>query len=279
MTWLYSLVFAGLLFSSQNGPVKVSADSNSNTQIFSVADETERFEQTYPLTPNGRVSVSNVNGSITVNAWDRNEVKLVAVKTADSKERLADVEIKVDAKPDYLCVETNYDNWKNHGNGERWRNGKLQVDYELSVPRGAVLNEIETVNGSVTVADFSNSTKISAVNGNVKATNLRGKADLSTVNGEVFANFDQLENSSRINLETVNGRVNLSIPSDSNATLRADSVNGNISNEFGLPVRKGKYVGRDLYGRLGSGGVQVKLSSVNGPRSSAKLTAEPSLRP
>src|SRR6185369_1652367 len=138
MTWLYSLVFAGLLFSSQNGPVKVSADSNSNTQIFSVADETERFEQTYPLTPNGRVSVSNVNGSITVNAWDRNEVKLVAVKTADSKERLADVEIKVDAKPDYLCVETNYDNWKNHGNGERWRNGKLQVDYELSVPRGAV---------------------------------------------------------------------------------------------------------------------------------------------
>ena len=265
MTWLYSLVFAGLLFSSQNGPVKVSADSNSNTQIFSVADETERFEQTYPLTPNGRVSVSNVNGSITVNAWDRNEGKLVAVKTADSKERLADVEIKVDAKPDYLCVETNYDNWKNHGNGERWRNGKLQVDYELSVPRGAVLNEIETVNGSVTVADFSNSTKISAVNGNVKATNLRGKADLSTVNGEVFANFDQLENSSRINLETVNGRVNLSIPSDSNATLRADSVNGNISNEFGLPIRKGKYVGRDLYGRLGSGGVQVKLSSVNGP--------------
>jgi len=281
MSWLYSLVFAGLLLSMQSAPTKVGANSNSNTgsATVTIADETERFEQTYPLTPNGRVSVSNVNGSITVKAWDRNEVKLIAIKTADSKERLADVEIKIDAKPDSLSVETNYDNGKNWGNGDRWRNGKLQVDYELSVPRGAVLNEIETVNGSVTVADFSNVTKISAVNGNVRAANLRGRANLSTVNGEVFANFDQLDSASKINLDTVNGRVTLSIPSDSNATLRADSVNGNISNEFGLPVRKGKYVGRDLYGKLGSGEVQIKLSSVNGGLSIGRNKDGKSLSP
>lgn len=269
MSWLYSLVFAGILFSSQDKPLNTAPRADLIERATAIAatqgDETERFEQTYPLTPNGRVSVSNVNGSIVINAWDRNEVKLVAVKTADTKERLASVEIKIDAKADSLSVETNYDSWKNNGT---WRNGgKLKVDYELTVPRGAALNEIETVNGSVTVADFSNVTKISAVNGNVKATNLRGTANLSTVNGEVFADFDRLETGSKIYLDTVNGTVNLSIPSDSNATLRADSVNGGISNEFGLPVRKGKYVGRDLYGRLGSGDVQVKLSSVNGPLS------------
>ena len=54
------------------------------------------------------------------------------------------------------------------------------------------------------------------------------------------------------------------IPSDSNATVKADSLNGSITNDFGLPVRKGKYVGRDMYGRLGAGDVQIKLSSVNG---------------
>ena len=73
-------------------------------------DETERFEQTYPLNANGRVSVSNVNGSITIETWERNEVKLEAVKTADSKERLAEVEIKIDAKADSFSVETDYDN-------------------------------------------------------------------------------------------------------------------------------------------------------------------------
>ncbi|MEP6850833.1 MAG: DUF4097 family beta strand repeat-containing protein [Acidobacteriota bacterium] len=265
MSWLYTLVFAGLLFSSQNAPVRVATDTHSNTQITVIRDETERFEQTYPLSANGRVSVSNVNGSIVVKAWDRNEVQLIAVKTGDSKERLADVEIKIDAKPDYISVETNYDSWKNRGDGERWRNGRLQVDYELNVPRGAVLNEIETVNGTVTLSDFSNLTKASAVNGDVRATNLRGTANLSTVNGKVQADFERLESGSKITLETVNGTVNLSIPSDSNATLRADSVNGDITNEFGLPVRKGKYVGRDLYGRLGSGEIQVKVTSVNGP--------------
>lgn len=225
-------------------------------------DETERFEQTYPLSANGRVNVSNVNGSITVEAWDRSEVKLEYTKIADSKERLADVTVKIESRADYFSAETDYDNLKGK-NG--WRNGgKLNVEFRLMVPRGAVLNEIETVNGSVSVSNFTNITKISAVNGSVNATNIRGSADLSTVNGEVVADFDRLESGSKIALETVNGRVNLVLPSDSNATLRADSLNGNISNDFGLPVRKGKYVGRDLYGKLGSGEVPIKMESVNG---------------
>ena len=271
MSWLYSLVFAGLLFSSQNGTAPANAVAEPNTPPTAAAvkqDETERFEQSYPLNANGRVSVSNVNGSIIVDAWDKNEVHLEAVKTADSKETLSEVELKIDSRPDSFSVETDYDNWKQKNRGDWGRNNhRLEVQFHLTVPRGAVLDEIETVNGSVTVADFSNYTKISAVNGNVKAANLRGTANLSTVNGEVAADFDRLESGSKIYLSTVNGRVNLVIPSDSSATLRADSVNGNISNDFGLPVRKGQYVGRDLYGRVGSGDVQIKLNSVNGPLS------------
>ena len=91
-----------------------------------------------------------------------------------------------------MSVETNYDNWKQR-NGERWKNhGKLEVDYQLTVPRGAILNEIETVNGSVEASNFTNITRISAVNGTVKASNIRGTAKLSTVNGEVLADFAPL---------------------------------------------------------------------------------------
>jgi hypothetical protein len=107
-------------------------------------------------------------------------------------------------------------------------------------------------------------TKISAVNGNVVATNLRGAAHLSTVNGTVTADFDRVEGAGRINLDTVNGTVSLIIPSDVNATIKAHSLNGNITNDFGLPVLKGQYVGRDLFGRVGTGETQIKLNSVNG---------------
>jgi hypothetical protein len=269
MSWLYSIVFAGLMFSSNNDtPVQSCDIPQSDVLITESApgDETEKFEQSYPISPNGRVSVSNVNGSIVVEAWDKNEVRLEATKIADSKEALADVEIKVESRADSFSVEADYGSWKR---GEKnWKNrGKLEVQFRLSVPRTAVLDEVETVNGSVTVSNFTNMTKISAVNGNVTASNLRGTANLSTVNGEVAADFDRLESGSRISLETVNGRVNLVIPSDANATLKAESLNGNITNDFGLPVRKGKYVGRDLYGRVGTGEVQIKLESVNGPLS------------
>lgn len=266
MSWLYTIVFAGLALSSSSDegmslpmPFEVGPE-----MIQAVNLDDEKFEQTYPLNANGRVKIRNVNGSVTVEAWDRNEVRLQYTKTADSKERLADVEVRIESRPEYFAVETNYDNWKNHS-GERWRNGgSLSVEFHLMVPKGATLNEIETVNGSVVVSNFVNVTRVSAVNGSVTAKNLRGTARLSTVNGEVTADFDRLESGSRINLDTVNGRANLLIPSDSNATLRADSLNGNITNDFGLPVRKGKYVGRDLYGRLGNGEVQIKLNSVNG---------------
>lgn len=265
MSWLYTVVFAGLMFSSGDAPVSYLGPSALDEQAPAgevVKDETEKFEQTYPLNAGGRVNVENVNGNITVEAWDRSEIRLEYTKTADTKEHLADVEVRVESKPEYFSVETDYSNLKNR---ERWRNGgNLNVQIKIMAPRGAILNEIETVNGSVAVSNFTNVTRVSAVNGSVNASNLRGTAKLSTVNGEVTADFDRLEAGSRINLDTVNGRANLVIPSDANATVRADSLNGNITNDFGLPVRKGKYVGRDLYGRLGNGDVQIRLNSVNG---------------
>jgi DUF4097 and DUF4098 domain-containing protein YvlB len=186
------------------------------------------------------------------------------VKTADDKERLADLQVKIDARQDSFNVETDYGSWKNKNGNWNSRTGKLYVNYRLTVPKTANLNEIETVNGSVDVSNMTNVTKVSAVNGQVRAKNLRGTADLSTVNGTTEADFESLQSGSKISLSTVNGTVNLVIPTDANATIKADTVNGRIENDFGLPVRKGKYVGRDLYGKLGSGDVQIKLDSVNG---------------
>jgi len=271
MSWLYTIIFAGMMLSHSIEPTHLHANpaqiATSSDVQSSQQGETERIEKSFPLNGNGRVSVSNVNGSINLIAWERNEVKLVAVKTADTKESLANVDIKIDARPDYFSVETDYGDdrtWKSDSD-RRWRNNdKVTVEYELSVPRTAMLNEIETVNGSVSLADFTNYVKVSAVNGTVHAGNLRGRADLSTVNGELVADFERLEIGSKIALETVNGRVNLTIPSDSNATLEAESLNGAITNDFGLPNKRGKYVGNSLHGRLGKGDSTIKLESVNG---------------
>ncbi|MBK9216646.1 MAG: hypothetical protein IPM59_13830 [Chloracidobacterium sp.] len=264
MSWIYTILFSGLLFAGQADMPAISIPEvvSAPAAQAPLGDETERFSQTYPLSANGRVNVSNVNGPVAVEGWDRSEVKLEYVKTADTKERLSEVEIKIDARADSFSVETDYGERKD---GHRWKNnGKLTVEYRLMVPRGAVLDEAETVNGSVTVSGMTNSIEASAVNGQVTVTNVRGTAKLSTVNGGVNADLDEIPSGSSLELETVNGQVLVTIPSDSSAVIKADSLNGDIRNDFGLTVRKGRFVGRDLYGRLGSGDAQIKLSSVNG---------------
>src|SRR5207248_11572511 len=88
--------------------------------------------------------------------------------------------------------------------------------------------------------------------------------NLSVANGRLDATLDRLNESGTVTLSAVNGALVVTIPSDSNATVRASTVHGAISNDFNLPVREGEYVGRDLEGRLGQGGARVRLGNVNG---------------
>ncbi|HJS51604.1 MAG TPA: DUF4097 family beta strand repeat-containing protein [Pyrinomonadaceae bacterium] len=267
ISWLYTIVFAGMLISDSidsTAPNVPPVPEQPVAVELQQGDIVEKFTQTYPLNPNGRVNISNINGSITVDAWDRNEVALEVTKIADSQETMALVEVEITAQPDHFRIETEYQNGS-YNNGSPWnRNRRLEVQYRLKVPRGAVLNEIGSVNGPISLSNFTNIIKASAVNGSVVATNLRGTIKLSTVNGEVKAGFDTLNPGTSLSFDTVNGKVNIEVPSDINATVKADSLNGSITNEFGLPVRKGKHVGRDLHGRIGTGEVQIKMSAVNG---------------
>ena len=266
MSWLYTIFIAGMLFSSGTDHGTDRTRPKQQTDNVEVSQQvTERFEQTYPLTSNGKVSLSNVNGSIVIEAWDKNEVYVEATKVADTKENLDLVNIEINARPDSIRIEAKYKSWDEWGVKDKYQHRKLEVQFRLMVPRKAILNEINSVNGSVVASNFANFTKISTVNGTLVASNLRGTVKLSTVNGHLRASCERLDAESALYLDTVNGKVNLELPSNVQATLKAETMNGSITNDFGLPVRKGKYVGRDLYGRIGSGDVQVKLSAVNGP--------------
>ncbi|MEZ5346660.1 MAG: hypothetical protein R2681_14000 [Pyrinomonadaceae bacterium] len=270
MSWLLSLIVTGAVLTSgttipglQNQSYIVGDTGNAAPVVL---DETERFEKTYPFSSSGVIEISNINGSIEIDSWDRNEIKFSYVKIADTKERLSEMTVKIDAQSDQFKVTTDYSKMKQNQKGkEKWTKGaKLLAEFRLTVPKTANLRGIESVNGSVAVSNMTNNSEVSAVNGTVKATNLRGNASLSTVNGMVYADFDSLDKSSKVSVETVNGTVKLLIPSDSSATVKAETVNGRITNDFSLPVKKGKYVGSNLHGKIGNGDVAIDLSSVNG---------------
>jgi len=223
---------------------------------------TEEFHQTYTLTPGGRVELDNINGAVHISTWERNEVKVDAVKYADAKDRLDDARIEIDSGKDYLSIRTKY---RDHDLSFNWgsRNNPPSVEYTLTVPRAIRLDEIKLINGSLDITGVSGEVHASCINGQLEAHNLSGRAELSTINGHLDARFDQLSSSS-IELKSVNGSVELTIPSDSKAEIEASTVSGGIENDFGLRVNHHRYVGHDLRGELGSGGPRVKLENVNG---------------
>lgn len=225
----------------------------------------EEFHQTYPLAPGGRVSLSNINGSVRVSAWDRNEVKVDAVKTARRRDRLAEAKVVVSADPNSVHVETDYPSrTQNFEDGDGNHDNPATVDYTLTVPRGARIDSVELINGDLNIDGLAGDVKASSINGGLSARGLSGDVRLSTVNGGLEAVFASLGQTESISLSSVNGPISVTIPSDSNAELKAGTVHGPISNDFGLPIRRGEYVGRDLAGRLGAGGTRIKLGNVNG---------------
>ncbi|HEX8888707.1 MAG TPA: DUF4097 family beta strand repeat-containing protein [Pyrinomonadaceae bacterium] len=225
----------------------------------------EEFHQTYPLSADGRVSLENINGAVRVTAWDRNEVQVDAVKTAYRRDRLDEAKIEVRSDGNSIHIQTDYpERSQNFTNGQGRENNPATVEYTLSVPRGARLDSIELINGNMDIDGLTGSVKASSINGRVTARGLTGATKLSTINGNLEAAFDHLDQASPINVGSVNGNVILTIPSDSQAQLKASTVHGSIRNDFGLPVRHGEYVGNDLAGQLGQGGVMIKLGNVNG---------------
>jgi hypothetical protein len=223
---------------------------------------TEEFHQTYAISPDGRIELDNINGAVHISTWDRNEVKVDAIKYADAKDRLDEARIEIDSGKDYLSIRTRYRdhdltfNWGSHNN-------PAGVEYTLTVPRGARLDEIKLINGSLDVTGLTGEVHASCINGRLEAHNLSGRSDLSTINGHLDAKFDELPRSS-VELKSVNGSVELTIPSDSKAEIEASTISGGIENDFGLHVNHHRFVGHDLRGELGSGGPRIKLENVNG---------------
>src|SRR5947208_12058727 len=105
---------------------------------------TEEFHQTYAITADGRVELDNINGDVHISSWDRNEVKVDAIKYADTKEGLEEAKIEVDAGTDSISIRTKY---PSHNNTWNWgsHNNPASVEYTLTVLRNVRLDEIKLI--------------------------------------------------------------------------------------------------------------------------------------
>ncbi|HKG61801.1 MAG TPA: DUF4097 family beta strand repeat-containing protein [Pyrinomonadaceae bacterium] len=247
-------------------PVPSVSTADSTTAVGETGEELrEEFHQTYPLSPTGRISLENINGGVQIKVWDQASVQVDAIKKAYRQNRLNEAKIEVNATQENIRIKTEYpyENQTFRSGEGRYDNPAI-VEYSLTVPRKAVLESIEMVNGSIDIDGVEGRVKATSINGRVNARGLVNEVRLSTINGQLIATFTQLDETKPIQLNSVNGSVALVIPSNANASIRASTVHGGITNDFGLKVKHGEYVGHSLDGQIGTGGPRIRLDNVNG---------------
>ncbi len=224
--------------------------------VCAAADLKEEFHETYPLEKNGTIHLGNVNGNVRITTWDRDEVKVDAVKHAKEQAHLDAVKIEVDSMPDTLRIVTKYPESK------KQRNNSVNVDYTLTVPQQVRLDKISTVNGGVEIQNVRGDVKAESVNGPVTATGMAGQVGLSTVNGSVKATLSEV--TKEVSLKSVNGSVTVALPPKTSAEVSASTMNGGINSDLPLQIKTQFPLGRKVDGKLGEGGPKITMSSVNG---------------
>lgn len=240
----------------------------------------EDFSKTLPLKAGDRFSLDNVNGSVAVATWKEDKVEIKAVKIARRSEKdLKEVEILVDEGPGSVSVKAVWPKFPRRAN--------VNVEFEVLVPEGVVLDEVETTNGGIEISGRFLRIDAGTTNGSVRIENASGELDASTTNGSIIVNrfegrikADTTNGNIRlegvafkdgVSADTTNGSITLAIdsPESLNADLKARTTNGSVSVDFPVTLKNLSQSRRRIEATIGQGGPLIELDTTNG---SIKLT-------
>jgi hypothetical protein len=215
------------------------------------------------------VQIKGINGGISARSTTGSEVQVTATKRAKRSDP-STVKIDVIQDEDGVTICAVYPS----GNSSRpnscsagghdhsdVRDNDVEVEFTVLVPAGVQFTG-RTVNGGVQVDGLDADVRAYTVNGGINLST-KGFAEAGTVNGGITATVGRGDWKDEAEFSTVNGSVTVTLPASLGAELEASTVNGSIDSDFPLLVH-GKISPRKINGTIGSGGRELKLTTVNG---------------
>lgn len=218
------------------------------------------------VNPGQTVEIRNINGTIHAETANGSDIVADAHKSSHRSDINA---VRIDVVPHAggvtLCAVYPSDSGTNEckpgGGRMNTNNNDVKVDFIVKVPVGVKL-AARSVNGAIEAVALRSDIDASTVNGKIDVATSE-QATAKTVNGGIHASVGHANSTQPLKFETVNGGIEVAMPDGINAEVSASTVNGGISTDFPLTVT-GKVGPKNLKGRLGSGGRDLKLSTVNG---------------
>lgn len=212
------------------------------------------IEASHPLAKDGSLHIGNVEGRVTVTAWDKAEVKITG-SLGDGAKPFAfagdaeELSVEIEAKDS--------DGWLGFGEG-----GDMEPTVlEVRMPRGATLEldvvsadasiqglvntrvdvdsvsgdvqldttdvtaEVDTVSGQIRLVGSYSSAELESVSGDIVATGIGKKFDAETVSGDIEARGGPFEEATG---SSVSGDIEAHGGPAANGELRFESMSGDI---------------------------------------------------
>jgi len=249
--------------------------------LSAAAFSAEDINETMDAAADGTVSISNVAGSVEVQGWSRKQVEVTGELGSDADELIferdgneprhhgrrisSDLIVKV---PEASSLEVNtvsadieIDNVEGEQDLESVsgdiETGAYAKDIDISSVSGDVViqgdrkpirTRLNSVSGDIEAEDLSGEIEAETVSGDVEIVNGSfSRALAHSVNGEILFHAELL-NDGRLDVETINGEVDVKFQGDVSARFDIETFNGEIRNCFGPEAeRTSRYApGREL---------------------------------
>ena len=226
------------------------------------------FNWTGTLSTGQTLEIKGVNGSIHAELASANIIEVTAHKTAHRSDPDS-VRIEVVPSSEGVTICSVYpsggtqvnDCKPGNGGHSNVRDNDVSVDYLVKLPAGISFTP-KAVNGSVVATGLRSDVNASSVNGKVKVQTT-GLATASSVNGAIDVAMGVSSWDGALNFSSVNGSIDVTMPAGTGADVNASTVNGELASDFPMTVT-GRIGARNMKGRIGAGGHELKLSTVNG---------------
>ena len=217
------------------------------------ADKTV-ITETFPLDSDGRLSIVNMAGNITVEGWDEEKAEVRITKRGGTAGDRAAVPVLRSESDDRITLRTAEGAHRLH-----------EVRYEVKLPRSLRQLEIVSRDSSVKVANVAGGLSVRVDRGDIELKGVGGAASTHTMKGRTKVELDDADPDDAQVFSGVNGDIELTLKAGTNAQIKAQTVDGDIeaAKSLGLDVQK-RAAGWHAAGTIGKGGEPILVKTVSG---------------
>ncbi len=250
----------------------------------------DHLEKHFKVDARPVITLHNPNGAVTVKAWTKSEVMVIATPAT------SDVEVDVEQTGNRVDIMT-------HPASDNVSGDELRADFEIRVPQDAELQihddsgavsvnsvlgdmNVETVGAGVDLSDAAGYLSVKTIGGSFQCLRCAGQVEVSSISGNFrlvdMRSYHVRAQTSKGNilfngefipngfyeLKNYSGVIEVRFSPGDSFDLSATSLKGKVNNQAKLnpPTHQHFYsrFGNSLFGSFNSGRAKVELSSFDG---------------